>query len=324
MTDALSGRRCLVLGAGGFIGLNLCRALKTARARVHGFGRLPDFPDPPATESWTDAEFGDHVALARALKGVEVVFHLLGGSIPGEAERDPAGDLRVNAAASLELLSLCQAAGTRCLVFASSGGTVYGPATTLPIPEDHPTNPISVYGIHKLLIEKHLGLHVYRDSLHAMVLRAANPYGPYQRPGRGQGLVANLIMRRLSDRPIEIWGDGSTVRDYLHVDDLVRALLAAAAYEGPHRILNVGSGIGRSVKEVVAAVDEVLGIRAVEVRFLPGRPADVPCNILDVSRIRAELGWRAEVDWLQGMRQTADWLRHAYGKTGSALPEGMP
>lgn len=324
MTDALSGRRCLVLGAGGFIGLNLCHALMSAGARVHGFGRLPDFPDPPALESWTDAEFGDHVALARVLKDVEVVFHLLGGSVPGEVERDPAGDLRTNAAASLELFSLCRAAGTRRLVFVSSGGTVYGPATTLPIPEDHPTNPISAYGIHKLLIEKHLGLHFYRDSLRAMVLRAANPYGPYQRPGRGQGLVANLMMRRLSGKPIEIWGDGSTVRDYLYVDDLVRALLSAAAYEGFHRVLNVGSGIGRSVKEVVAAVDEVLGIRGAEVRFLPGRAADVPSNILNVSRIRAELGWSVQVDWLEGMRQTADWLRHAYGKTESTLPVGRP
>ena len=239
---------------------------------------------------------------------------------PGEVERDPAGDLRINAAASLELFSLCRAAGTRRLVFVSSGGTVYGPATTLPIPEDHPTNPISAYGIHKLLIEKHLGLHVYRDSLHAMVLRAANPYGPYQRPGRGQGLVANLMMRRLSGKPIEIWGDGSTVRDYLYVDDMVRALLAAAAYEGSHRILNVGSGVGRSVKEVMAAVDEVLGIRNAEVRFLPGRPADVPSNILDVSRIRTELGWSVQVDWLQGMRRTADWLKHAYAKTETAFP----
>ena len=316
--ESLAGRRCLVLGAGGFIGFNLCRALAAAGAHVHGFGRAPDFAESPSTEAWTDAEFGDHVALARALSGVEVVFHLLGGSVPGEAERDPAGDLRTNAAASLELLSLCKAEGAQRLVFLSSGGTVYGPTSMLPIPEDHPTDPISVYGIHKLLVEKHLSLRAHRDGMHAMVLRAGNPYGPYQRPGRGQGLVANLILRRLSGQPIEIWGDGSTMRDYLHVDDLVRAMLAGALYEGPHRVMNVGSGIGRSVNEVVASVDEVLGLRGAEVRHLPNRPADVPRNVLDVSRIRAEMGWIPRVGWLEGLRQTADWLHRTYG--GGGLP----
>ncbi|MFH5926975.1 NAD-dependent epimerase/dehydratase family protein [Roseomonas xinghualingensis] len=320
-SGTLAGQRCLVLGAGGFIGFNLCRALAAAGARVHGFGRTPKFGEPPTTETWTNAEFGDHLALRRAVEGMEVVFHLLGGSIPGEAERDPVGDLRTNAVGSLELLSLCQSMGVHRLVFVSSGGTIYGPTAVSPISEDHPTNPISVYGIHKLLIEKHLGMHIHRDSMQAMVLRAANPYGPYQRPGRGQGLVVNLITRRLAGQPVEIWGDGSTVRDYLHVDDLVRAMLAAAVYEGPYRLMNVGSGIGRSINEVVAAVDQVLGLSGAEVRHLPGRAADVPSNVLDVSRIRTELGWSAQIGWLNGLRHTADWV---LGKSGSGGPAVRP
>ena len=318
MPAALSGRSCLVLGAGGFIGFNLCRALTRAGARVRGFGRRPTYAAPPATEAWVDAEFGDHAALARALEGMEVAFHLLGGSVPAAAERDPAGDLRTHAAAFLDLLSLCQAAGTRHFIFVSSGGTVYGPARILPIPEDHATDPISVYGIHKLLMEKHLGLRMRRDGMRVTILRAGNPYGPYQRPGRGQGLVANLMLQRLSGRTVEIWGDGSTVRDYLHVDDLTAALLLAVTYEGPYHLMNLGSGIGRSVTEVVEAVDDVLGLGGAGVTYRHARPADVPVNVLDISRIRAELGWQAEIGWAEGLLGTADWFRSTYGRKAVA------
>ncbi|HEY8614187.1 MAG TPA: NAD-dependent epimerase/dehydratase family protein, partial [Roseomonas sp.] len=207
----LTGTECLVLGAGGFIGLNLCRALSAAGASVHGYGRAPAFPGALPPIRWTTAEFPERAPLARALEGAELVFHLLGGSIPEHAERDPAGDLRANAAASVELFELCRMAGVRRIVFVSSGGTVYGVPRRLPIAEDHPTDPISAYGIHKLLLEKHLGLQAYRHGLQAVVLRAANPYGPYQNPDRGQGVIAALMARRLAGRPVEIWGDGKVV-----------------------------------------------------------------------------------------------------------------
>ena len=317
---ALAGRECLVLGAGGFIGLNLCRALVAAGAVVHGFGRAPAFPDALPSIRWTGAEFADRDRLARALEGTEVVFHLLGGSIPELAERDPVADLRENAAASVALLELCRAAGVGRIVFISSGGTVYGVPRRLPIAEDHPTDPISAYGIHKLLVEKHLGLQARRHGPRPVVLRAANPYGPYQRPDRGQGVIATLIARRLVGRPVEIWGDGQVVRDFLHVDDLVEPMLREVAYDGPHGVLNVGSGIGRSILEVVASVDRVLGLEGAGILHRCSRAADVPANVLDVSLIGRELGWAARTEWLQGLRGTASWLR----RIGRPMPAPHP
>lgn len=305
---ALGGMECLVLGAGGFIGTNLCRALSAAGVPVRGYGRAPAFSAALPPMRWTVAEFSDRARLAAALDGVGTVFHLLGASIPAHAERDPAEDLRTNVAASLDLIALCRASGVRRIVFISSGGTVYGVPRSLPISETHPTDPISAYGIHKLMVEKHLGLQAYRHGLQVMVLRVANPYGPFQIPDRGQGLIAALIQRRLSGQPVEVWGDGGVVRDFLHVDDLVDAMLHAAAYEGAHSVLNVGSGIGRSVLEVIAAVDAVLGTGNAGILFRPGRAVDVPVNVLDVSLIQRELGWIARTDWTQGLRSTAEWI----------------
>jgi UDP-glucose 4-epimerase len=308
MINLLSGVPCLVLGAGGFIGTNLCRALAAVGAVVQGFGRAPAFPGALPPMRWTTAEMDDLPALARALRGVEVVFHLLGGSVPAAAERDPVEDLRCNAAGAIEVFRLCREAGVRRIVFLSSGGTVYGVPRVLPIAEDHPTDPVSVYGIHKLLAEKHLGLEVHRRGLQAVVLRAANPYGPFQQPNRGQGVVASLIARRQAGLPVEIWGDGRVVRDFLHVQDLAEAMLAAAGAEAPARVMNVGSGTGRSLLEVVRAVDTVLGLRDAEVVHRPARAVDVPVNVLDIALIRQELGWAPQVDWLDGLRGTVAWL----------------
>jgi UDP-glucose 4-epimerase len=307
----LAGTECLVLGAGGFIGINLCRALNAAGASVRGYGRAPAFPAALPPIRWTCAEFSDRAMLADALEGVGTVFHLLGTSIPAHAERDPAEDLRSNVATSVDLLGLCRTAGVRRIVYISSGGTIYGVPQSLPISETHPTNPISTYGIHKLLMEKHLGLQAYRYGMRVMVLRASNPYGPFQIPDRGQGLIATLIQRRLTRRPVEIWGDGRIVRDFLHIDDLVDAMLRAAAYGGQHGVLNVGSGIGRSVLDVVASVDKVLGTEGAEILYWPGRAADVPANVLDVALTHRELGWVARTEWMQGLRGTAEWIASA-------------
>lgn len=318
--SGMAGVPCLVLGAGGFIGTNLCRALLSAGADLRGFGRRPAFPEAVPSIPWTVADFGDAAALRDTLTGAEIVFHLLGPSIPARVEENPAADLRTNAATSVELPALCRDAGVRRVVFVSSGGTVYGVPRRLPIPEDHPTDPTSAYGIHKLLLERHLALGARRGGPDAIILRVANPYGPFQVPDRGQGLVATVLARRLAGRPVEIWGDGRAVRDYLHVDDLTDAMLRAARYDGEARILNIGSGTGRSALDVVAAVDRALGVRDAPVLHRPARNADVPSNVLDASLAARELGWSARTAWPEGLSATADWLRRNVAPAAEPAP----
>ena len=299
---------CLVLGGGGFIGTNLCRALAAAGACVTAFGRRQSYPEALSTIPFVTAEFSDRGALARAVEGRDYIFHLLGGTTSESSNRDPAADLTDNVLATLRLLEVCRACGTSKIVFVSSGGTVYGLSSRVPIREDAATDPICAYGVGKLAVEKYLGVYHHLHGLPYVILRLANPFGPWQRPGRGQGVVATLLQRALRGDPLEIWGDGEVVRDFFYIEDAVAALLAAATYEGTHRVFNVGSGVGRSIREVVADISRMVGRPGITVRRKAARPTDVPVNVLDIGLIRAELGWQPRVAWDDGLRRTAEWM----------------
>ncbi len=307
---SLHGVNCLVLGGGGFIGTHLCQALVRLDAQVSGFGRSRTDPRALAGVVWTSGEFADRTALARAVEGCEVVFHLLGGSIPDSLQNEtPLGDLLSSAAASLQLLEICRASMVRKVLFVSSGGTVYGIPRAIPIPESAPTDPISAYGISKLAVEKYLALYHYLHGCDYGVLRVANTFGPYQSPHRRQGLIAAFMHRIARGQPVEIWGDGRVVRDYIYIDDVIDAILAAAGYDGPHHVFNVGAGVGRSVLEVVTDIADVLGRPDVVPIHKPGRATDVPVNVLDIALIRREFGWSPRTVWREGLQLTADWMR---------------
>lgn len=302
-------RRCLVLGGGGFLGTNLCRALLERGAHVQAFGRSKSFPAAiDERVIWTSGEFTDVVALAKAVEGQDIVFHLIGGSIPESSNRDPAADLVMNTLATTHLLDICRGEKVRKVIFVSSGGTVYGVPARVPISEAEPTDPISAYGISKLATEKYLALYRHLYGLNYQIFRLANPYGRYQSPHRKQGVVAALIYRALAGEPLEIWGTGDVTRDFIHVTDAIEALLEGVDYTGPHRVMNVGSGVGRTVADVVRDIESVLGGNALRREYREGRAADVPVNVLDIALITRETNWRPRVTWSDGLRDTIDWI----------------
>ena len=300
--------RCLVLGGGGFIGTHLSRLLQRQGARVTGFGRRQSYPEALVDIPFVCAEFSDSAALARVLERQDFVFHVLGSASPEASNRDPAADLAEHVLATLRLLDLCRASGKPKIVFVSSGGTVYGIPKSWPIREDAPTDPICAYGVGKLAIEKYLGVYSRTQAQPYVVVRLANPFGPWQCPGRGQGVVATLLQRSLWGEPMEIWGDGEVVRDFVYIEDAVKAIVGAALYDGPHRVFNVGSGKGRSIRRVATDISAVLE-RDHGAVYRPARPVDVPVNVLDIGLIRRELGWRPSVAWLDGLLRTAEWIR---------------
>jgi UDP-glucose 4-epimerase len=194
------------------------------------------------------------------------------------------------------------------MVFISSGGTVYGIPQRIPVPEDHPTDPIVSYGIAKLAIEKYLHLHWALHGLEYSVLRVANPYGERQRADNAQGAVAVFLKNALAGQTVEIWGDGSVTRDYVYIEDVVDAFVKAMQYDGEPRVFNVGSGQGRSLNEVLTTIEELLG-SPVERRYLPVRKFDVPVNVLDITRAREFLTWQPRVSFHEGLRRTLEWMR---------------
>lgn len=302
----MRGSRCVVLGGGGFIGTNLRLALQREGAEVVGYGRPPRFD--VSAGAWIVGEFDDVEGMGRAIDGATHVFHLLGSADPRKANDRPSDVVIDDLAASVRLLETCQRKAVGKIVFMSSGGTVYRPGLPLPIAEDAPTDPISAYGIVKLATEKYCSLMQHLTGLQSSILRIANPFGPYQAADRRQGVIAILIARALRGEPIEIWGDGSVVRDFVYVDDVVDAIITAAVTPHATIPINVGSGQGRTLRSVIDDVQTLLG-REVEVVYKPSEAADVPANVLDIRRAAEVIGWRPRTEWSRGLQATIDWLR---------------
>jgi UDP-glucose 4-epimerase len=299
---------CVVLGGGGFMGINLCRRLYRSGHRVRAFGRNCHFPDALRGIEWRQGDFADPDAVAAAIAGFDIVFHLVHGAMPLAANLAMTTDVQRNFVPSITLLDLCGSLGVKRVVFASSGGTVYGIPQALPTPETAPTDPICAYGISKLAIEKYLTLYERLYALDFRILRIANPFGPFQIALKGQGFIAAATVRALAGQPIEIWGDGSVVRDFIYIDDVVDAFEAAIDDQGPHRVFNIGTGIGRNLRDIVASIEGQIET-VVDIRWAPGRDIDIPQSVLAIDRAASELRWSPRTAFEAGLGLTIEWLR---------------
>lgn len=297
---SLANKRCLVLGAAGFIGSAICKRLDLEGAHVRRFGRAPPNPAPRESD-WIVSELSDQTALKTALEGMDVVFHAAGASVPSDIETDPARDLIQNVVPTIRLMSLCSSAKVARLVYISSGGTVYG-QNTQASSEISPTRPISAYGAGKLTVENYLSVSQHSYGLDYRTLRISNVFGPGQRSDRPQGLIAVSIDRISRGQEIRIWGDGSAIRDYVYIDDVVTAAYQVASYQGYERIFNIGSGLGRSVNSVVHDVAAAMAAHP-RLVFEGSRQVDVDSVVLDVGLAQRELSW-APTPWSGALHHT--------------------
>jgi UDP-glucose 4-epimerase len=305
-------KRCLVLGGRGFIGTHLVDALLAQGYVVRCFDRPHVAPLGDAHLSNPNFELyeGDLVSEADvtdALMGCEVCFHLVSTTLPKSSNADPVFDVESNVLGTLRLLTHAVKSGLKKVIFVSSGGTVYGVPKQLPIPESHATDPVCSYGISKLAIEKYLGLFKQLHGLDYTVLRLANPYGERQRTHASQGAVAVFLGKVLRGETVEIWGDGSVVRDYIHIADVVDALLAALEQSGNEHVFNIGAGRGHSLNELLDTIENVTG-RVADRRYLPGRAFDVPESVLNIAQAKQSLDWSPKVGFEQGLERFAAWL----------------
>jgi UDP-glucose 4-epimerase len=192
----------------------------------------------------------------------------------------------------------------------------------VPIAESAPTDPICAYGVHKLAIEKYLHLWRHLHKLDSVVLRTANPYGERQRHDSGQGAIPAFIARALRSQPLQVWGDGSVVRDYLHISDVARALVMAGCTPRASGVFNIGSGTGHSLNEIVQSLERVLG-RRIAVEHQGARAFDVPVSVLDVSLAAHELGWKPQVGLEEGLRRTVAWMQAQPGLSAPGAGQKM-
>lgn len=301
-----------MLGASGFIGKNLCRALRVHFSSIKAFSR-----ESVSIQgvTWQHGDFLNDMDIDRAVAGAHTVFHLVSTTVPASSNANLHADAEQNILQTIRLLDACRDHGVKQVIFASSGGTVYGEAGEIPIPESHPTLPISGYGISKLTCERYLHLYEKMHGIKGISLRIANPYGPFQESRRKQGVIGHFISSALMRQPIEIWGDGTVIRDYLYIEDVTSAMILAAAYDGPERVFNIGSGIGHSLNEIILLISDALGFD-LDVVHKEFRSVDVSRNVLDCSRAARELNWRSRCSIHEGIEKTVAWYRdnqHSYG-----------
>jgi UDP-glucose 4-epimerase len=247
-----------------------------------------------------DASDAANVALA--LDGVDHVIYAAGDLHSGISAQNPAESLRRELMPLATVLEACRRTPKPTFTFLSSGGTVYGAALRLPIAEDHPTDPMSSYGVTKLACEKFVLMASHLHGMSVRILRCSNVYGEGQAVDRPQGLVAVAFDHLARGEPVTVFGDGSSVRDYIYVDDVASAvlgLLGAPAHAGP---INLGTGVGTSIRGLLHATEQAAG-RRMEIQWKPARGFDVPANVLDTSRLQALI--HVNVTPLQdGLRRT--------------------
>ena len=299
--------KALVLGGCGFIGSHVVDALLSRGHAVRVFDRQPErFRAAPAGVETIFGDFSDPAVLAEAMSGIETVFHLISTTFPSTANINPQADVKDNLVNTLTLVRAMMELNISRLTFLSSGGTVYGVPETIPISEEHPLRPINSYGIVKVAIEQYLGMYLRERRLSPVIIRASNPYGPRQGHTGVQGVVSTFL-RSVRDRhPIEIWGDGSVVRDFFYVDDLAN-LIVTAAESNAVGAFNAGSGKGVSLNQLIEAIASATQTK-VERIYRPARSTDIPASVLDVSRAAKTFGWTAKVDLVDGLARSWSWL----------------
>jgi len=250
-----------------------------------------------------------------ALQHAEFVFHLASTTLPSTSDADVTYDLESNVLATVHTLASIVSKCIRRLVFVSSGGTVYGMAQQKLITETHPTDPICSYGIHKLVIEKYLKLFRLTKGLDSVIVRPSNIYGESQDCSRPLGAVAHFTARAANALPIEVWGDGTTTRDYVHVDDVVSALTKVMFYDGAERVFNIGTGRGVSLSLLIDMLRTSLS-KSVTVEYRTRRCFDVPENVLDISKAKRELSWTPEITLESGLQRM---LRRAGARLSTCI-----
>jgi len=296
----------LLLGGGGFLGSVLAGRLCKKGWRVHVIGHSPgETTREHVIGHWGD--IGDRSLVEPILLECDIVIHLASGSTPGSTEGKPLVEAEINLIPTLKFLDIFKNCGNRQMIFVSSGGTLYGNPKTVPVSEEGTFQPLSYHGAGKIAIEAFLQACAHGSGKEVTILRPSNVYGPGQPLRQGFGFVRTVLEHMRQGTEIEIWGEGSIVRDFLYIQDMINgieAVIDAAPHTG---VYNVGYGKGYSLNEVMKTVEQVCN-RKPKIKYLPARKVDVKQVVLDCAKIKKRLGWKPETPLKEGIGLTWEWI----------------
>ncbi|MDZ4742359.1 MAG: NAD-dependent epimerase/dehydratase family protein [Verrucomicrobiota bacterium] len=297
-----------IIGGTGFIGRNLSAQLLAREIQTVCLSRRP--PDDPMPEGVIheilDYSHAEH--LEKVFKNADAVIDLAFSSQANVGCTDFLSILPSNLEQKEILYHSALRAGVKKYLLISSGGTVYGQAINVPLTETHVTRPISTYGLAKLCLEDHARYFQTVHNLPLSIVRPSNPYGPGQKPNRGQGFIAQAIYSILSGHLITIFGDEGTIRDYVYIDDLSEAIAGLLHQNIPADTYNIGSGNGLSNRQVIEKLMPLAQVEGCEMKIThkTERPVDVRINILSSRRLQDYTGWVPRTEFSEGIKNS--WL----------------
>jgi UDP-glucose 4-epimerase len=292
----------LLIGGAGFIGSHLTSLLAQNGKSLQVLSRSTSTQAPLPNVQYIQGDFNDEKLLEDLIESNDEIVNLAYATVPNTSFNDPLLDLNRNLPPVLRLMQLCAKYQKR-LILVSSGGTVYGPSQAAMISEEHPTHPISPYGVTKLTMEHYAHLFSVSHGLDYLCLRPSNPYGLGQIPFRGQGFIATAIALIKQGKAVPVFGGFGTIRDYLEVSDLTRGMLAAMNHGQTCQIYNIGSGVGHSNVDVLNILSPIVSKVGYEVQIeqLPARPFDVAVNVLDSCKLAKISGWQPLISFQDGL-----------------------
>lgn len=303
----------LLLGGTGFVGRALAASfVKNGFTKIYSIAKnryqWKRLTEVQAYESSLD----NHILLKKILPNCRIVFHLASDTTPGWSALKPSVEADSNLLPTLRFLEVLQDYPRTLLIYVSSGGAIYGNSEQDPITEDMPLSPLSYYGAGKAALEKFILAFCRQTNGNAMILRPSNIYGPGQPYKSGFGVIPTLFHHLITEQPLQIWGDGKAVRDYVFINDFVRLnvnLVKSRAMTVKIPIYNVGSGRGYTINELCDLVENVSGRKLIR-EYRPARVIDVKRVILNSSQIEQDFDWKASTNLRIGLERTWEWFRH--------------
>lgn len=307
--------KIVILGADGFIGRHLAIKLaQNSSDTIIAFDRFSAYQNgeehpfnPFNNITMVAGNFFNRIDLAEVLTETDFLFHLISSTNPAASNSDPFIDIDTNVRSSIELFELCVEKKVGKVIFLSSGGTVYGDVDDEAINELAAPAPRSPYGIGKLTIEHYLRYFKFTHDLNYIIYRVANPYGPGQNILGKQGVVPIFMNKFITKQPITIYGEGTMTRDFIFIDDLIEMIAVSYAKSARFNEYNIGSGNGKTVKEIVEAIETCAGY-TVQKEHVPTPATYIEKSVLDISRFVSEYSIKPSTTLEDGIKKTWNYV----------------
>jgi UDP-glucose 4-epimerase len=303
--------KVFITGGTGFMGSHIVELLLqeghqitvlTSSSSIH-----PNIQHLQAKIKIVRGDFGNYQLMLQYLQDTDLIVHIAWTTVPKTASENPIYDAQTNIIGSIHLLEAAVKAKVKKVIFVSTGGALYGIPQYTPIDEEHPIRPISAYGISKMAFERYLHFFHQNKGLNYSIFRIANAYGTRQNLTKNQGVIGIWLQKIKENQAIEIWGDGTVVRDYVYVRDVAKIIAKGMHYQGTQKVFNVGSGRGYSLNEILSVCKKV-SKKTPTINYLDGRSFDVPVNILSIQKAQEELDWQPNISIEEGVQATWNWL----------------